>query len=53
MVLHTYMSSTQEADAGGSQIQGQLELHSETLPQNKLKHALPITIQQPCSLVFI
>jgi hypothetical protein len=23
------------------------------LPQNKLKHALPITIQQPCSLVFI
>jgi hypothetical protein len=35
MVAYVYNLSTQEAKAGGSQVQGQTGLHSETLSQNK------------------
>jgi hypothetical protein len=35
VVAHASNPSTQEAKAGGSQVQGQLELYSKTLSQNK------------------
>jgi hypothetical protein len=38
VVVHTYNPSNQEAEAGGSRVLGQPELHSETLSQKiKLK----------------
>jgi hypothetical protein len=37
MVAHVYNPSTQEAKAEGSQVQGQIELHSETLTQQTKK----------------
>jgi hypothetical protein len=33
VVVHTYNPSTREAEAGGSQVQDQHGLHSETLSQ--------------------
>jgi hypothetical protein len=36
-MLHACNPSTQEAEARGSTVQGQPGLHSETLPQKKLK----------------
>jgi hypothetical protein len=37
MVVHTCNLSAQEAEAGGSQIWGQPELHSKTLSKKKKK----------------
>jgi hypothetical protein len=37
VVVHAFNPSTQEAEAGGLQVQGQPGLHSETLPhKNKI-----------------
>jgi hypothetical protein len=38
VVVHTLNSSTQEVKAGGSQVQGQPGLYSESLSQKKKKH---------------
>jgi hypothetical protein len=40
MVAHTSNTSTEEAEAGGSQVQAQPGLYSETLPQNEKKNPL-------------
>jgi hypothetical protein len=37
VVAHTYSHSTQETEAGGSQVQGQPGLHSESLSQATTK----------------
>jgi hypothetical protein len=47
--------STQEAEAGGSQVQGQPVLHSKTLSQNKIKDTitLPPSPSLPLSSITI
>jgi hypothetical protein len=40
MTVHTYNPSTQEAEAGGLQIQGPPLLQSETLSQKKKKSVI-------------
>jgi hypothetical protein len=47
MVSHTCKSSTWEAEAGGSRVQGQPELHSETQKRKEKKMRHVNGIQEP------
>jgi hypothetical protein len=51
MVVHTCNLSAQEAEAGGSQIWGQPELHSKTLSKKKKENEWRgISLQNPHTL---
>jgi hypothetical protein len=45
VVVHVSNPSTQEAGAGGYQVQGQSGLHTEILSQNKMRGRLNLKIK--------
>jgi hypothetical protein len=48
VVLHAYNPSTQEAEAGRSQVWGQAGLYNQMLSQNKTK---PLTTKESVKIV--